>query len=241
MHRLLLNKGREAQWTWLLVVLFLSIAGFWSCREKSKKMRSSAPHAETPVAEPDNIPQNSAVYRLTPEQTYRSMQSALGITLTQNTQSDPILTSFNVALGGVDYFRSRVRDSSAKVQTLLISRALAYRLASTFVSRGFGGERNQKGEDLFSKCNPNVDRPLLPEDNKLPIEQLAQIRTGARHWQDQIIEIYWRLFARPPTTEELAIIRETFQSVYLAENRSLYLAWVMTLYAILSTSEMWYT
>ena len=189
----------------------------------------------------------AGVARLTPEQLSKSFRAALGTDL--GAQGEPnvlgptdgffarVATEFAIPLGGVDFLgRVRDRDSFTKVQTLLTSRGVAWPLAIQIV------ECSQPvpviacpqdvflppaGTTLFTQCNIAEDFPSKDAE--------ARAR-----WQAQMQDFYIRLFSRQATPEELALVEETFERVYQRE-QSTSPAWLVTLYALLSSLETWHT
>lgn len=204
--------------------------------------------AETPPPDPE--PEAGAIVagvaRLTPEQVSKTFRAALGTDL--GVQGEPnvlgptdgffgsLQREFAVPLGGVDFLgRVRDRDTLTKVQTLLVSRGVAWPLAIQIVECSQAAPAGPCPQDvflnppgtLFTKCNIAEDFPSKDE-------------AARARWQAQIQDFYVRLYARTATPAELALVEETFERVYQRE-QSTSPAWLVTLYALLSSLETWHT
>ncbi len=176
------------------------------------------------------------VARLTPEQMSKSFVAALGtdygIVLSQVNPVDQVefysyvARDFAVPLGGVDFLAHvRDRDPLTKVQTLLVSRAVAWPLALQIVQKGL--ELPTPPDTLFVLCDIAVDRP-------------SGDAASAARWEAQLQDFYLRLFARQATPEELARIAQTFERVAAAEDDT-GAAWLVTVYALLASLETWHS
>ena len=165
-----------------------------------------------------------AVVRLTPEQIRNTLEAVLGVSF-QYGDYNLITDAYGVALGGVDFQSNFERDPSAKVQTLLVARGLAWAATVTFIFQEF--ERSSADRLVFTVANMEEDGP----DND-----------GSDAWNAQLVDIYWRLLARAPTAAEVAAVSEAF--VALRDNNGqgngwAPYGWMGVIYALLSTEEFW--
>jgi len=172
----------------------------------------------------------AGVARLTPEQLSYSFIRALGTDYGYDDGAGNafsyITGDFAVPLGGVDFLgRVRDRDSLTKVQTLLVARGIAWPLALKVVQR----EVDQPGAkgSLFTQCKFTEDHPSSDE-------------AGHARWEAQLQDFYLRLLSRPATDDEVALVAATFERVYEREQNTAS-AWLVTLYALLSSMETWHT
>ena len=172
----------------------------------------------------------TSVARLTPEQVSKTFLAALG---TDYGISDPdsgaILSyathAFSVPLGGVDFLaRVRDRDPSTKVQTLLVARGITWGLATKLVEHEL--EAPPPADTLFTRCRFGADYPGLDE-------------AARARWEAQVQELYARLFSRRATSEELALLADTFNRIVAREGTTAP-AWLATLYALISSMETWH-
>lgn len=223
----------------------LTIAGLLTavllsgCKPKPHKKISDSFKAE-PVAEgaidlSDSLP----LMRLAPEQVAAHMEKALGFRLTyddwKGKKHDVINESYGVALGGVDFEGAFKRDPVAKVTTLLICRSLAWEAATRAVRGDLKGTNNPP---VFTKAAVDKDRPYGASDNNLSGQERIEIQAGEARWQEQISELYWRLYSRPPTAPEMATVRAAFVRAFEIE-KNISKAWILVLYGLLSSSEFW--
>ena len=174
-----------------------------------------------------------AMSRLTPEQMSATMNDALGLeNLWGDSEYDPIVDFFGVALGGVDFQSTFVRDPTTKIQTLLVARSLAMMVAFSVVAAE--AQRSDSEKLLFVIAD--MDRDLPGDGEEDP-------------WTNQVTDIYWRLLARAPTPDELVALREAFLAVgtgsHITRNSDGSVSewtgygWITILYGILSTEEFW--
>ena len=201
--------------------------------------------SESTTPEP-TAPIVAGVARLTPEQVSQTFRVALGtdlgIATTPNVLgptdgfATSVTTQFGVPLGGVEFLaRVRDRDPLTKVQTLLVTRGIAWPLAVQIVECSQPAPITTCPQDvflqppasLFSKCDITADFPSKDE-------------AARARWQAQVQDIYLRLFSRSATADELALIESTFERVYQREQNTSS-AWLVTLYALLSSLETWHT
>lgn len=215
-----------------IIFICLGTAGLQSCRCSGT---SSTPDLDGAVESISRVitdaPEGdqAVMMRLTPEQYSNFVSQKLGVTLWENSDVDPIVEYFGVALGGVDFQSTFERDPSAKVQTQLVVRSLAWTIALLLVFNEF--ERIQAGEvaQIFTQCSLTEDWPS------------ADAAANAR-WESQLREFYWRFFARPPTDEEMALNKEAFIAIARdnGEGEWAPMGWMGVLYALMSTEEFWY-
>jgi hypothetical protein len=203
----------------LLTLCFLS--SFTGCRcQKEEKadeaFQSDAPSSLAP-----------AVMRLTPEQISRQIKQALDLDIGWTDQDgrfhDLLVEAYGVPLGGIDFVSAHKRDPIPKVQTLLLARRIAYDVAAAVVWRE--SKPDAGGPILFQHCHLTEDYPGDDEE------------MDAR-WMAQLEDFYWRLYGRPPTSEEKTLVRATAMELMQRENWPP-TVWILTLYALLSSQEFW--
>ena len=183
----------------------------------------SAPDAPSSSVESPPLPRAFAMTRLTPEQASATIARSLGVRLGDD-NFDLIIQAFGVALGGVDFDTVLERDREAQVQTVLVSRSIAWTTAIILVSEE--NKLPRSGRVVFKEVDLLVDGP----DN------------AAAAWERQLTDLYWRLFARPPRPEEVRLIGDVFRRI-VAENGQGPLpafGWMGVVYSLLSTEEFWY-
>ena len=165
-----------------------------------------------------------AVVRLTPEQVRNTLETTLGISW-QYGDYNLIVDAYGVALGGVDFNSTFERDPSAKVQTLLVARGLAWAAAVTFIFQEYNRVTSERL--IFTTADMDFDAP----DNN-----------GSANWNAQLVELYWFLLARAPTQAEIDAISQSFTSLRDSNGQGdgwpAY-GWMGVLYSLLSTEEFW--
>jgi hypothetical protein len=225
--------------TLILGLMALSSFSGCQCQKKAKDNPGSPILAEN--APTVSLPaQSLQAIRLTPEQVSRQIKDALefdyGWVDGDGRFRDLILELNAVPLGGVDFITASRRDSSTKVQTLLIVRRIAMDVAGAVVWRE--AKPDAGPPLLFQHCDLRNDRPILPlEASKVGAERAALEAMEAR-WMAQLDDFYWRLYSRPPSEDERAAIRRTAVNIMQAE-RWPPTVWVAILYALLSSQEFW--
>lgn len=176
------------------------------------------------ILAPGPTADNFLVSRLAPEQMFKQLQSSLGVTLGYSTDSvfySTLSTEFAIPLGGVDFIANvRTRDGLDKVQTVLVARTVAWLAATELIS-----VETSKPPAVFTRANIKSD---VPEGSTL------------ESWNNQLDEIYLRIFARKPSNDERSAVRKTFQSVNTIQGGDTENAWQTVVYALLSTSEAWH-
>ena len=188
------------------------------------------PPPAPPAALPATAP-TVGVTRLTPEQVRetlrRSLKTDYGITDAATGETISYITEFlALPLGGVDFLgRIRDRDALTKVQTLLAVRSIAWPVAVGLVDREL--QVPPSPDRLFTACDVLVDSPT------------GDAASRAR-WEAQLQSLYLRLYSRPATVDEVALVATTFDRVAVREGNTAS-AWLVTLYALLSSMETWNT
>jgi hypothetical protein len=217
----------------LLSLLMLAGVSLTSCQCQKEKQ-------EDQPEESTSISPSTEILRLTPEQVSNQIQSALEFEYGWRDQNDEfydvITNQFAVPLGGIDFITAAKRDDATKVQTLLIVRRIAWDVASGVVWREANPDTNEV--ILFTACDLTVDRPILPHEESLPESDREALLTMEERWRAQLELFYWRLFSRPPSEEELSLIRATAIDIMLKEGWPPTM-WTMILYSLLSTQEFW--
>lgn len=211
--------GVDGMKRFLVILCFLS--SFTSCKcQKEEKTdeayQSDASSTLTP-----------AVMRLTPEQISKQIKQALDFDIGWTDQDgrfhDLLVEAYGVPLGGIDFVSAHKRDPIPKVQTLLLVRRIAYDVASAVVWRESKPDATEA--ILFQHCTLTEDYPGDDEDK------------DAR-WMAQLEDFYWRLYGRPPTSEEKSLVRSTAIDIMQREKWPP-TVWTLTLYALLSSQEFW--
>ncbi len=181
----------------------------------------------------------SAVVRLTPEQMSNQLFATFGFRLGYTDDDgvfhDQLVEDFGVSLGGIDYKVADVRDPAARVQTLLITRMLAVEITNRICSDVENAVENR----FMALASLTEDRPFHSSDAAKTEAEKAAIRAGEVRWRAQIVEFYERLFARQPSDRELALIRKAFLDAYVKNDRLTPMAWRATIFALVSTLELW--
>jgi hypothetical protein len=144
---------------------------------------------------------------------------------------------FGVALGGIDFETSSIRDRSTKAQTLLVSRVVAMELTRGALYKEYLKPAGEKV--VFSKCDMNTDRPFRSADLTSPINVQSNIKAGEVRWGEQVEELFYRFYQRPPTTDEVEAVKVAFLAAADAEGYVL-AGWVAVFYAMLSSQEFWH-
>ncbi len=177
---------------------------------------------------PDKVGGGERISRLTPEQMSKSLSVSLdvgvGYFLDGVLVGDYLLYDYAIPLGGLDlpsYVRKR--DRLTKPQTLLITRQVAWIAAVNIITKE--NEIPPPVKTLFTKCNYLVDHPALDD-------------AAAARWRDQLQDFYLRLFSRPATEAEVALVTKTFTTTYAREGKTSS-AWLVTLFSLISTMEAW--
>lgn len=144
---------------------------------------------------------------------------------------------FGVALGGVDFETASIRDRSSKAQTLLVSRVVAIQLASAGIFKDW--QKPSGSRVVFNKCDMGADRPFRSTDAALPLNMQDDLREGEMRWTEQVEELFYRFYARPPTATELAAVKTAFNAGMDAEGYPL-AGWVPVVYALMASQEFWH-
>lgn len=162
----------------------------------------------------------------------RHFEPALGQTL------DYLVIGFGVPLGGIDFNTASKRDPATRAQTLLVARVVAWQLASASVWTDH--DRNEASRQIFNKCEMETDRPYMDDaDDGKSDEERAAIRAGETRWKDQVEELFFRLYSRPPMPDELAAVRTAFVTTIKNEGYPP-MGWIIVLYSMLASEEFWH-
>lgn len=189
------------------------------------------------------LPGNSfALHRITPESMSANKEIALNYRTFYTDENsgqdhDYIVGALGVGLGGVDYRTVLKRDPRTKAQTLLIARLFAWSVARDSVGTEWGRSESQRL--VFTKCNLESDRPQLPGDSQLSAPLVLAARQSEDRWTEQVRELFWRLYSRPPTNDEITAVRAAFVAAYNEQNVAPY-AWMVVIYAMLAAEEYWH-
>ena len=225
------------------------VAVFVSGCSCSKDERSSPATAEIlPGAGGGSVPepliaQTASALRLTPEQIANQIEDTLEFRLgwtdeTTGVFQNLITRLFAVPLGGVDFISASKRDASTKVQTLLIARGLSWHVAAGVVFRDANVEDDTPDPIVFKLCDVGRDRPVLAAERVRGGSELASLEESEARWTAQLEDLYWRLYARAPTPSEVADVKAVFLETLETEKWP-GKAWVVVLYALLSSAEYW--
>lgn len=144
---------------------------------------------------------------------------------------------FGVPLGGIDFETASVRDPSTKAQTLLVSRLVAMQI--TQMSLGKEWNKTAANRVVFNRCDFNADRPFRDADKNTSLAVQNAIKAGEARWNEQVEELFFRFFARPPNTTEVTAIRTAFLAGMDAEGYPL-AGWVPVIYALIASQEFWH-
>lgn len=169
----------------------------------------------------------------------KSLEIRLGWTDHHGRFFDLVKQQLAVPLGGVDFLTSSTRNRLPKVQTHLIARRLAWEIAQVIVWREVD-PNHPEPKQIFEHCDIVEDRPFRTSDANHSSDVQEQIRAGELRWETQLIEFYWRLLSRPPSQQEITMMKEAFLQVtgeYDGWNPP---GWAVILYTILASSEFWY-
>lgn len=177
-------------------------------------------------AVPRDDEDRGSVARLTPEQMIQTLLVSLDTFY--GFEADGKINHYlaegflAVPLGGVDFLnRVRQRDPLTKVQTVLVSRVVAFPAAQALIAK------EQERAGIFTKCSFSEDYP-------------SKDGAARTRWVAQIQDFYLRLYARYATDEEVSLIEATFERVYAREGNTAD-AWLAILYSLISSMETWNT
>ncbi len=167
-----------------------------------------------------------ALTRLTPEQLSLSLDQALGWNETRyynsylGREDDYLQDIFGVSLGGIDFRTTSFRDPSTKAQSLLVARILAWTVAKQVVYQdAFLDPGNPR---VFTECDVLSARP------------------GSAAFDQQVGQLFWRLYSRPASASEIAAVAQAFATTVLHEGDWPPAGWITVLYAMLSSQEFWH-
>jgi hypothetical protein len=170
------------------------------------------------------------VTRLTPEQMSSALRESFaigaGVYDGADLVIDYVLTDFQIPLGGLSLSNNvRRRDRLSKVQTILVSRQVAWNAARNLIYRE--DQTSIPGDSLFTKCSYIDD---WPDKNA----------AAKARWTAQLQDFFRRLYGRDATAAEVDEIATTFTTVHEREGTTS-AAWLVVFYAMISTMEAWNT
>lgn len=215
----------------IAIAVALGLLSGCQCNRRKEAAKEGA------VYEDDGARVNKTLGLITPEQFTGHIAAALGY-------DDPnaianILEDKGVALGGIDFRTAKQRTHTPTGQSQLTIRRLAWDIAAQVVGREVYLSATEGKEPLvFTKCDINVDRPELPGDQRLPPEVQFAVGESVQRWRDQMEDLYWRLLARPPSEQEMVVMKDLFATTLDNEN-SQAAAWQAVLYVLLASMEYW--
>ena len=169
----------------------------------------------------------------------KSLSLRLGWTDNHGRFFDLVKQQLAVPLGGVDFLTSSQRNHLPKVQTHLIARRLAWEIAQVIVWREVD-PNHPDPKQIFDHCNIVEDRPFRASDANQSSDAQQAIREGELRWENQLNDFYWRLLSRPPSQEEISMMKVAFLQVTAEYNGWNPPGWAIILYTILASSEFWY-
>jgi hypothetical protein len=206
--------------------------------------------SDNPVAPTEEINEvvhgsGFALTRITPEQLSKNLIRTTNFG-TEFQYADPnagqtldyLQMLFGVPLGGIDFVTAARRDPSTKAQTLLVSRVIAWQYANIAIWKEWNLAANARV--VFTECNMGEDRPFQDDDADLPAHIQSDIKEGEERWSAQVDALFWRAYSRAPTAAEKAAVKTAFLDAYNSEGYP-QAAWIVVLYAILSSQEFWHT
>jgi hypothetical protein len=182
-----------------------------------------------------------ALALLSPEQLSKIFKSRLnyqtGWTDGKGVFHDAIVETFAVSLGGVDFENAFERDPSPKVQTILVSRTIAWRAAAEFVwweSDPVAAKKTDR-QRVLTIADLKTDFPAEAADS---FKSAKDLKGRDERWRNQLVALYWKLLARPPSTVEIQLCANAFAATMKSQSWPP-LGWQIIVYSLLSTSEFW--
>ena len=214
----------------------------FSCGKKD----SAAVESQQPenASRPNGAPAGNELAltaRLTPEQVSRIFKDRLnyqtGYTDPKGVFHDAILENFAVSLGGVDFENSFERDPLPKVQTILVSRALAWSVAASLIWWEVNPEAAKKTDrkKVLTVADLKTD---FPREAALSFDKATDVTGRDARWRNQLIALYGLVYARPPNTAEINACAEAFATVMKSQKWPP-LGWQLIIYSLLSSTEFW--
>jgi hypothetical protein len=213
----------------------------------------TTPSAPTSTTTNETLPSGFGLSRLTAEQISNAIYNAVGYTNNRGTDtfldedSDSLISEFAVGLGGIDFIQASFRDPTTKAQTILISRIIAWDVAKKTVQNDLW----DSGPNRIFTDNGAFTDPWMPG-------------SSAGKWGEIVNDLFWRLYSRPPSSDEVTLVKNTWENIYAQEceetilgnsndnefcytvndwemkiNKSMR-AWTGILYALLSSQEFWH-
>ena len=233
--------------TYILVMATAIAVGSCSRKKSADKRSESQPSQEEisqtpdePSSSPVVVPQVAVpkqekitktplsghhIVRLQAEQVSSILRNRLGLTKYVsfdsefNRERDSLIDQFGVALGGVDFLTTESRDFLTRGHTILVAKVIAWRAARDIVEYDLN---NPGSTALFNTCD------------------VSSTESSQSCFKDQIEDIFWRIFSRPPSSEEHAKLKSFFSAVKTQESGSSSKAWMAVLYALMATMEFWH-
>ena len=173
----------------------------------------------------------SNAIKLTPEQIKQQLTDSTGYQPSE--EGKWLFNIFNTQLGGIDYKAHTKRSEALTTDMMQTLNLIAFSFAKHVVV----------SEYSKSKSNRSLLN-IVDLENSLPTsaESLAK-------WTEQVNEIYWRLFSRPPQDYEISQIKLFFMDSYDFDYSEYDLkrshidkinkSWILTLTVLFSSMEFW--
>lgn len=186
--------------------------------------------ATKPASEAVQLTSGERVARLSPEQVSNTLASVLkvryGVQASDTLFVDYLTSDFPIPLGGLDFYAGvRLRDPLTKAQTLLASRVIAWEMAIRFVYREM--EVPQSPDSVFTKASFVDDHPSGDAESRA-------------RWEAQLQDLFLMIYSRPADAREVSLISTIFSRTY-DRNKKTSQAWLVTIYSMLASMEMWNT
>lgn len=244
------------------VIFSLLLAAFGACSKKRDHNSGNEPAAATPAATdpgagatppapsppPPEAPPTTAFSgtrgRLAPEQFSAMIRGAFQLDQTVSIDAfglkwDKVTERYGVQLGGVDFESTFYRDGTPTAQMVLAARAVALDTAYQLVYRDKALIEKNLPPVAFTLSDLNADRPFAPEDEKLKPAKRDAVRAGEARWRAQLDDFFWKLLSRAPSEADVAAARETYLQAWRQEKGSERRGWVIVLYGLLNSAELW--
>jgi hypothetical protein len=179
---------------------------------------------------------NKQLGMITPEQ----FADNLAVALSYHDKSTlrEILADKMVALGGVDFRFAKERNHTPTGQSALTIRRLAWDIAHKIVERDAAAQAKKETPQALTIAQVAVDRPLVPDDLRLPLELQIPLQEGDERFRAQLDDLYWRLLSRPPTDAEREAMSQLFLTTGSLEGDAR-AGWTSVLFVLLASMEYW--
>ncbi len=198
---------------------FILIVFIFACGKTIQKTSSEL----GPVGVPQLDQYSKSAPRLSPEQFSANLSQSLGVTIGYDYQGkiyDLLLVYFAVPLGGLDFLNKvRFREPLAKVQTVLVSRYIAWISTYLFMMK----EKDPSTRKVF--------QILSPEE---------KVSSQTQKFKDQLVLLFHATLGREPSSSEISIVENRFHNILKINPSASFLAWALTTYALLSSMEAWH-